>query len=299
MWARVKARLAGPSGDTAFRRRAIRDGLSLAGLIVVVWLFYPLPGNFGFDAHSYWGYDLHDLYRGTGSANGIGTFRYAPAFAQLLAPLSALPFADFLLLWDAVLIGTLIWLGGPWALAFCAFPFIPGEIFYGNIHLLLAAAIVLGFRHPWTWSFVLLTKVTPGIGLLWFVVRREWRNVAIALGGTAVVVVVSAALGPDLWLGWLRSLVGTPEATGPNHIPIPLLARLPAAALLVIWGARTDRPWTVPLAAMLALPTIWTHSLSMVAGAFALLLPARRQWFRRSTPRVAPTVPSGIERSPA
>ncbi len=46
----------------------------------------------------------------------------------------------------------------------------------------MAAAIALGFRYPATWAFVLLAKVTPGIGLLWFLVRREWRNLAIALG---------------------------------------------------------------------------------------------------------------------
>ncbi len=62
----------------------------------------------------------------------------------------------------------------------------------GNVHMLLALAIVLGFRWPATWSFVLLTKVTPGIGLLWFAVRREWRSLAIALGATAVLVTLSA-----------------------------------------------------------------------------------------------------------
>jgi hypothetical protein len=292
MQSSLASRLSGVSGGTDARRRAIRDGLSLAGLIVIVWLFYPLPANFGFDAHSYWGYDLHDLYRGTESANGIGTFRYAPAFAQLLAPLSALPFSTFLLIWDALLVGTLVWLGGRWALAFCVIPFIPGEIVYGNIHLLLAAAIVLGFRYPWTWAFVLLTKVTPGIGLLWFVVRREWRNLAIAIAGTAVVIVASAALAPDLWPAWIRSLANTPEATGINHVPIPLLARLPVAALVVTWGALTNRPWTVPLASMIALPTIWSHSLSMIAGSLALLLPARRAWFRRrADPLVVRSVP--------
>ena len=38
------------------------------------------------------------------------------------------------------------------------------ELAGGNIHLLLAAAIVLGFRWPATWSLVLLTKVTPVSG---------------------------------------------------------------------------------------------------------------------------------------
>ena len=66
------------------------------------------------------------------------------------------------------------------------------EILIGNIHLLLAAAIVLGFRWPGTWAFVLLTKVTPGVGLLWFAVRREWRSLGIALGATAAIVAVSS-----------------------------------------------------------------------------------------------------------
>ncbi len=38
------------------------------------------------------------------------------------------------------------------------------EVLVGNVHLLYAAAIVLGFRHPWTWSLMILTKVTPGVG---------------------------------------------------------------------------------------------------------------------------------------
>ena len=31
-------------------------------------------------------------------------------------------------------------------------------------------------------------------------------------------------------------------------VPIPLLVRLPSAVALVVWGARTDRRWTVPVA---------------------------------------------------
>ena len=68
-----------------------------------------------------------------------------------------------------------------------AFPFVAVELTGGNIHLLLAAAIVAEFRWPAAWSFVLLTKVTPGIGLLWFAVRREWRPLMIALGATAAI----------------------------------------------------------------------------------------------------------------
>ncbi len=42
--------------------------------------------------------------------------------------------------------------------------------------------------------------------------------------------------------------------------------RLPVAAALVIWGARTDRRWTVLVGATLALPVLWLTGLSMFAG---------------------------------
>ena len=78
------------------------------------------------------------------------------------------------------------------------------ELAGGNISLLLAVAIVVGFRWPAAWALILLTKVSPGIGLLWFAVRREWRNLAIALGATAAVVAVSAVIMPGAWLEWLE-----------------------------------------------------------------------------------------------
>ncbi len=74
-----------------------------------------------------------------------------------------------------------------------AFPPVALELYHGNVHLLMAAAIVLGFRYPVGWSFLLLTKVTPGVGLIWFAVRREWRPLLIALGFTGALVAVSVA----------------------------------------------------------------------------------------------------------
>ena len=114
---------------------------------------------------------------------GLGAFNYTPPIARLFGPFGALEWPTFLWLWLALLIGNIIWLGGRgvriiWLLAF---PPVALELYHGNIHLWIAAAIALGFRYPWTWGFVLLTKVTPGVGLLWFAVRREWR----ALGDRA------------------------------------------------------------------------------------------------------------------
>ena len=74
---------------------------------------------------------------------------------------------------------------------------IPFEIVSGNVHLLYAAVIVAGFRLSAAWALPLLTKVTPGIGLVWFLVRREWRPLAVAFGVTVAVAAVSFVLDTD------------------------------------------------------------------------------------------------------
>ena len=56
---------------------------------------------------------------------------------------------------------------GPWLALVILLPPVFMELAVGNIHILLGVAIAIGFRWPAAWAFVLLTKVTPGIGLLW------------------------------------------------------------------------------------------------------------------------------------
>ena len=265
------------------RQRALLHGLTILAVLAGAYMFFVLcPAiiyTFGFDAQSYWGFPRADLYAGTAAANGMGIYRYAPVFAPLLELFSRLDWSTFAVLWLALLVATSMWLAGRWWLLALAFPPLIFELYMGNIHLLLAAAVVIGFRYPVTWSFVLLTKVTPGVGLLWFAVRREWRSLAIAVGATAAVVAAGLLLAPDAWHAWFASLAGTADATGTNHLPVPLLVRLPVAALVVIWGARTDRRWTVVVAATIGLPTLWTHGFALLLGAIPLLDPA---WATRS-----------------
>jgi hypothetical protein len=178
-----------------------------------------------------------------------------------------------------VLVGTVVWLGGRRTLLLLAFPFVALELYHGNIHLLLAAAIVLGFRHPWTWSLVLLTKSSCGVGLLWFLVRREWRPLGIALGATAVLAGISWLLAPALWAGWIAFLLDSPGGTpGGPSVPVPLWVRLPIAAAVVVWGARTDRRWTVLVGSMIALPVLWFTGFAMLAGLAAGLTRAGPGW---------------------
>ena len=158
----------------------------------------------GQDARCYWQATLADPYLHSDWNDPIA-YVYSPAFLQLVSPLTALPWQAFMAAWTALLIGAVRFLTGPRLLAAgLLFPFTAMEVAGGNVSLLLAAAIVLGFRWPATWSIVLLTKITPGIGLLWFAVRGEWRSLAIALGATAAIVVVSFVTLPDQWPHWVE-----------------------------------------------------------------------------------------------
>ena len=253
----------------------------LAGLLVLAYGFNVLLftsllglGQFGSDAYAYWSVDLANLYAEVPDAPaGVGAFEYSPAVAQLFALVGVLPWWVFLWGWTALLVATLTWLGGRWALLLLAFPPLILELYAGNIHLLLAAAIALGFRYPATWAFVLLTKFTLGIGILWFAVRREWRSLAIAVGATGVIVLASFVLSPALWGQWFAALID-PGGLTEGAIPVPLFVRLPLAAAVVWWGARTDRPWTVPLAATVATPVLsiaWPSWLVVLFGALPLL----------------------------
>ncbi len=225
----------------------------------------------GMDARCYWAPDIANPYLHSIWTEQIA-YPYSPAFIQLLQPIRLLPWPAFMGVWAAILMACLVYLTGPRLILLGLAFFGLMEIWGGNIELLIAVAIVLGFRWPAAWAFVLLTKITPGIGLLWFAVRREWRSLAIALGATVAVVAVSAALNPNLWLQWRDVLFNNLGKNGTwAAVPIPFIVRLPVAVLLVIWGARKNHRWTVPVAAMLALPALWYGGLSIMLATLPLI----------------------------
>jgi hypothetical protein len=255
------------------RDRLLRDGFFvLAAAFVGLRLLAVQPWVESVDAYAYWATRAGDPYAAA-EAGRIGAYLYSPAFAQLLAPLVILPWPVFCALWTALLCLVYWRLVGRLALPLLLFIPIPFEIVSGNVHLLIAAAIVVGFRYPAAWALPLLTKVTPGIGLLWFAARHEWRSLAIALGATALLAAVSFVVAPDAWRQWLALLVrdaGAPLDTPGWYAPVPLLVRLPLAAVVVTWGALTDRRWTVPVAVVLSLPILWLNSLAILAALPAL-----------------------------
>ena len=246
----------------------VAAGVILAASIVAAQHFQVGDMGAGQDARAYWLAIRSTPYRA--DAGTYGAYLYSPAFTQLFGPLLSLGWQQFLGLWTAMLMGALLVLAGP-ALFVLMLPLAFFELWGGNIHLLLALAIVVGFRYPAAWSFVLLTKVTPGIGLLWFAVRREWRNLAMAMLGTLAVVGISMLIDASLWNSWLDLLTReTGSSTPAGSIGIPLGLRLPFAALIVVYAAASDKRWLVPFGALLAMPVLWWGSLSLLIAVVAL-----------------------------
>jgi glycosyl transferase family 87 len=271
----------------------MRDGFVILALVfVVLRLLGVEPWVQSVDAYAYWATRAGDLYAAADTGR-IGSYLYSPAFAQLLAPIVWLPWQVFVALWTALLLIVYRGLAGRLALPLLLFLPIPFEIVSGNVHLLYAAVIVAGFRYPALWAFPLLTKVTPGVGLIWFAVRREWRSLGLAVGATAAIATISWLLAPADWGTWFEVLRRDANAvivtTGP-YLPVPLIVRLPLAAGVVAWGGLTDRRWTVPVGVTLALPVVWLNSLAVLVALVPLLVPERR---RVDLSFLRPAVPSG------
>jgi hypothetical protein len=278
-------------------RPVVLHGVLIAGLVFIGWMFTQATPDrplTGYDAHAY--YDaasLDDPYRETilGGFDQVGgryEYKYPPPFAQLLWPLHFLPWPVFLVLWLVVCYGAFVWLARNWALVLLFFPPILLELYYGNVNILMGVAIVLGFRWPAAWAFILLTKITPGVGLVWFAVRREWRLLAIAIGVTAGIAVVSYLLAPGLWSDFLlASRTQTPATIDvPRQaLQVNLPVRLAIAAVVVAWAAWTDRRWPVPVAVAISVPFVWWNVLAVLVACIPL---ARRE--TRSTTASPPLV---------
>jgi hypothetical protein len=249
------------AGNRAGRRLtlwdAMRHGLwiSLVPIETWFWLIQPLVrGEVGWDSRAYWGVWRNGIY--THPPGTLDAFNYSPAFAQVIWPLTLLPWPVFLTVWSVLLVACLAWLTWPMGRKWGPLVFVvclPSAITIGNVDVLFGVVAALGLRSAALWVLPALTKLVPTMGPLWFLARREWRPLVRSALVTAAVVTASVALAPHLWAEWVQYVRGAPPPAVGDPYP-PLWIRAGAAVLLVVWGARTERRWTVPVAMVLASP---------------------------------------------
>ncbi len=251
-----------PRWGGASSRRLLGHAAAVVAIVFVG--YYDLlvaATSVGLDSHAYWAAWTHPLY--SIPPGHVDAFLYAPLIAEVLWPLGHLPADVFIGLWAAVMLAAFAWLLRPlppvWylvGLLLC----LP-EALEGNINALLALMVVVGFRYPAAWALALLTKVSTGVGLLWFVARGRWQAWLAAVAVAGVLAAVSYVWWSDPWQAWVALLVSG-SGGGDWFFPV----RLIVAVGLVVWGARTDRAWTVPASLVLASPILFLNTLTILAA---------------------------------
>jgi hypothetical protein len=224
------------------------------------------------DAHIYW--EASHLGYPTSAVVG---FVYPPPAYLVMAVLGQLPYVVFYAGWLALLMAAMHWLLGPVLFMLAITPGFLGWHYLasGNVGALIAVGIVLGFSRPSWQAIPLLTKVTTGVGLLWWVTRREWRPLAVAVGFTGALCLVSFVIAPQLWPQWFEAIrlnMAASPADEPFTITnVPFLVRAPIAAAMVIGAAWRNQRWVVPIAATYAIGWIGDTSLMVALGSVRLL----------------------------
>lgn len=251
------------------------------------------------DEHAYWlaGRRLlagEHLYDPAATSITPYAYWYPPPLAQLLAPITALlPSTAFSWAWTGLLLACLLWLGRRRplvALALVAFLPVPIELWFRNVHLVLAVIIALGIlRWPWMFAIGAHIKLAPGLGVVYLLVRRRWRDAGLAAAVGIGVLVVSAVLGPSNWADFIAMIRSRGPADISGILPIPYAIRAATGLALTVIAARRPPRWGEPLlvvAIVIASPTLWVDALSMLVALVPVV------WLRRSGETAASRSPA-------
>ena len=166
-------------------------------------------------------------------------YHYPPPLAQAFAPLTLLLPPVWYAIGFRILLLLAVWhLAGRrmlWMLALIAFLPLAYSLRVENVEIFMAVGIVLGLqRWPWLFSIGALVKASPGLGVVYLALQRQWRDVAVATGVGLAIVAVSFVLAPDLWPAWLESISGRAGMVGNSIVPIPYLYRAIAGLGLAV-----------------------------------------------------------------
>jgi hypothetical protein len=197
----------------------------------------------------------------TGVAEGLA-FLYSPVWAVLFGLISWLPGWLLQAVVMALDLAALRYATGSWlGVGLVAwYPLIWFEFSSGNIDLLIAAALVMAWRHSAVpLAVVSFAKVSPALALD----VRRWREFAL----TAVILLAITLPWAGLWVDYAQFLMQQPSVSG-TVIAIPWWVRLPFALLLLL----PRRPWTSALAAVVAVPTWYWYTTVMLIAPIRLYL---------------------------
>lgn len=214
------------------------------------------------------------LYDPTAHPGTPYAFFYPPPIAQVLAPFTAfVPGGLYVAAWTITLLGALWWLGDRKplvALALVAYVPVAVELWYRNVHLLLAVILVLALRRaPWWFAIGAAIKATPALGIVYLAARGRWRDAALTSAVGAALLVVSVAISPDAWRQFADVVVRPGASVGASIVPVPFAVRAAAGLGLAVVAGRLPERLGEPLlvvAIAIANPTFWVTALSLLVA---------------------------------
>ena len=253
------------------------------------------------DEHAYWLAGQHlfigqPVYDPTALPDTPYAFWYSPVFAQAMAPIAALlPSGVFSAAWTVLLLGCLLYLGRGrplMALALVAFVPVAVELWFRNVHLVLAVLLVLALRgRSWLFAVGAAIKIAPGIGIAYLAARGQWRQAAIASAVGGLLLGASVLLGVDQWRDFL-AVVAPRGSETLGLLPVPYLVRVAGSVALAVLAGRLAPRLGEPLlvvAVTLALPTLWMTGLSVLVA----IVPLAWQPAARPAAGGVPALPAG------
>ena len=247
--------------------------LAFLSAALVIWShgLHPPMDDFG----AYWnagrniGFD-DPLYQPSGE------YRYAPWFAWVWAPLTAMPEPAVRVGWYAVLLAAsasvllpMIRFGlAGWCSAGVLSVFFVDGAATGNVSPLMAAVLFHGLPRragPLAIALCASLKAVPIVLVLVYVGRRQWR----AAGGTLL---LTALLVAPMLLYGLGGFAVRPMPTmyGLGTTPVLWIATAAAAALAALLLARTRYAWLAgSIAGLAASPHLFLHYFALLAPGLA------------------------------
>ena len=223
------------------------------------------------------------LYDPTATVVTPFAYRYPPPLAQFLVPFAlVMSPAVFTATWTVLLMGCLWWMAGRdiWVmLALIAFPPVAVELWYRNVHIILAVLLVLAIRR-WSGFYAIgaAIKVAPGLGIAFLAAGGRWRAAGVAVAVGLGILVVSVALSPAAW----AQFIDITRARGPldetGFVAVPYLWRFAGGLVLAIVAGRLRPRLGEPLlviAVTLALPTLWFTALATLVALYPVIRTGR------------------------
>ncbi len=242
-----------------FRRPVAVAGACVAGGQVLWWSWM---GAWPFhDSVAYWlaGERLRTGQNPYEAAGPFLAFLYAPPIAIVAAALSLIPWPLFTIALFAGQLLALRYIAGSWVSAGLLgwLPFVPRALVTGNVDLMMGAAILASLRggrgSGAAAAFFAFCKLSPVLAV------RRWREFFVAAACLAAI----SLPWWDLWLEFARALIAQRQESW-----LPALIRAPVVVALVLGR----RPWSRAMAAGLAVPLFYFHSLVLLLPGCRLLV---------------------------